>query len=227
MAKPAPALDRDAGAGSAVDGVIAHIKSGIRAGRYAPGQRLVEPDLTEALGVSRSSLREALRRLAAEGFVELQHFRGARVRKMTRADVLELTEIRAVLEGYAAATAAARIDAPGRDALLALERSADGARARDAAGYGAYNAAFHEAVLRLGRHQHLPGFVEHTRLAVFRLQFDFLLLTPARIRTSRAEHRVIAKAILKGDAVAAEAAMRGHILGNTAAILDAPEEYLG
>ena len=65
---------------STVDRVIAAVKDRIRDAQYAPGQRLVEPTLMAELGVSRGSVREALRRLAAEGFVEWERFRGARAR---------------------------------------------------------------------------------------------------------------------------------------------------
>ena len=62
---------------SAVDEVILAVKDAIREARYAPGQRLVEPELVREFGVSRGSVREALRRLAAEGLVEWERFRGA------------------------------------------------------------------------------------------------------------------------------------------------------
>jgi DNA-binding GntR family transcriptional regulator len=212
-------------AGSAVDRVVHFLRDAIRAGQFVPGQRLVEPDLIEMLEVGRSSLREALRRLEAEGVVEIQQFRGARVRQMSREDVLELNEIRAVLEGYAAASAAQRLDKAGRRALVDLEREIDRGRSPMAQTYSDYNAHFHDLILRLGGHVHLPHFIAQTRLAVFRLQFDMFLLTPSRMKHSRAEHRAIVKAILKGDAIAAEAAMRRHIGNTSAEILKAPISY--
>jgi len=212
-------------AGSAVDHVVHVLRNAIRAGQFVPGQRLVEPDLIERLEVGRSSLREALRRLEAEGVVEIQQFRGARVRQMSREDVLELNEIRAVLEGYAAASAAQRIDAAGRKALGDLERKIDRGRSPLAQSYSDYNTHFHDLILRLGDHVHLPNFIAQTQLAVFRLQFDRVLLTPSRMKRSRAEHRAIVKAILKGDPTAAETAMRRHIGNTSAEILKAPSSY--
>jgi DNA-binding GntR family transcriptional regulator len=212
----APGLESE----SAVDRVIVFIKAAIREGRFVPGQRLVEPDLTTELGVGRGSVREGLRRLAAEGFIEMQRFRGARVRRMTREDVKELNEIRAVLEGYAAATAAARIDEEGRAALLALEQGLDRAGISDPLAYGRYNERFHALIYDLGQHRHLQLFIEQTQLAVFRLQFDLVLLTPRRMAESREEHRAIVAAILKGNPREAEDAMRRHISGTTAVILD-------
>lgn len=77
---------------STVDQVIDAIKLGIRDARYVPAQRLVEPDLAREYGVSRGSVREALRRLAAEGFVNLERFRGASIIRMSRKQVVDLLE---------------------------------------------------------------------------------------------------------------------------------------
>ena len=70
---------------SAVDQVMEAVKDGIRQARYVPGQRLVEPDMMRDFAVSRGTVREALRRLAAEGFVQIELYRGASIRKMSRA----------------------------------------------------------------------------------------------------------------------------------------------
>ena len=210
---------------SAVERAILFVKEAIRRGHLVPGQRLTEPDLTQRLNVSRSSLREALRRLEAEGIVELQQFRGARVRQMSRADVLELCEIRAMLEGLAAAAAARRIDAAGRKALFALEREIDRSGRQMIAAYSDYNARFHDLIVELSGLAQLPCFIERTRLAVFRLQFDLILLRPERVKASRAEHRAIVKAIVRGAHDAAEAAMRRHIANTAVEILQAPAQY--
>ncbi len=211
--------------GLAVDRLIAGIRAQIRDGTLRPGQRLAEPELTDLFHVSRSSVREALGRLAAEGLIEVQPFRGARVRRMSREDVLELNEIRAVLEGYAAAAAARRIGSEDAAALEALEAAID-ARGPDlAAGYGDYNSAFHALIVQAGGRVHLPQFIDQTRLAVFRAQFDRMLLTPERIATSRAEHRLIVQAVILGDEAAADAAMRRHISRTMTVILSAPPEY--
>ncbi len=216
---------RDESAPSAVERAILFVKDAIRRGHLVPGQRLTEPDLTRRLNLGRSSLREALRRLEAEGIVELQQFRGARVRQMSRADVLELCEIRSMLEGLAAAAAARRINAAGRKALFALERAIDRSGRQLIAAYSDYNARFHDLIVELSGFAHLPRFIDQTRLAVFRLQFDLILLRPGRVQASRAEHRAIVKAISRGADAAAEAAMRRHIANTAAEILKAPARY--
>ncbi|HEV8016053.1 MAG TPA: GntR family transcriptional regulator [Stellaceae bacterium] len=208
---------------SAVDHVMEAIKSGIRHARYVPGQRLVEPDMMRDFDVSRGTVREALRRLAAEGFVQVELYRGASIRKMSRGEFVELNEIRALLEGYAASLAAQRMSKAERKKLLDLEQQWDRA-ARDLT-YAQYNERFHALIVEASRHKQLPNFVQQAQLAIFRLQFHRILQTPVATRRSRLEHRRIVKAVLKGDSDAAESAMRQHIQNSAVVIMDAPDEF--
>ncbi len=85
------------------------LRAAILAGEYAPRQRLVEIDLCERFGTSRFILRSALQELAAQGLVEFQRNRGARVRDVSLAEAIEITEVRILLEGHLAARAAERV----------------------------------------------------------------------------------------------------------------------
>lgn len=216
---------------SAVEAVVHSIKAGLSEGRIVPGQRLVEPDLVAALGVSRNSVREGLQRLAAEGVVELERFRGARVRRLSREDVLELNLVREVLEGAAAREAARRVDAAGRARLAAIEEDWDRTSAattseqRRGQLYGKYNQAFHDLVIELSGQRHLRTFIAQTQLALIRLEFSQLLGQPAEIERSRAQHRGIVEAILAGDGAAAERRMRAHVHSTAERILTAPQDY--
>jgi DNA-binding GntR family transcriptional regulator len=208
---------------SAVDQVIAAIKLGIEDGRYVPGQRLVEPDLMRAFAVSRSTIREALRRLASEGYLQIELYRGASIRKMSRSEFVELNELRALLEGFAAFLAAQRMGKGERKKLVELEQQWD--RGNSDLSYAEYNAQFHALIVAASRHKQLPSFVQQAQLAIFRLQFRRILQTPVATRRSRLEHRRIVKAILKSDAVTAERAMRQHIHNSAAVIMAAPDEF--
>lgn len=208
---------------SAVDQVMDAVKAGIRHARYVPGQRLVEPDMMRDFQVSRGTVREALRRLAAEGFVQIELYRGASIRKMSRDEFVELNEIRALLEGYAAALAAERISRLERKRLLDLEQQWD--RGTQHLAYAQYNEQFHALIVEASRHKQLPNFVQQAQLSIFRLQFHRILQTPVATRRSRLEHRRIVKAILKGDADAAESAMRQHIRNSAVVIMGAPDEF--
>src|SRR5512143_316988 len=92
----------------AVDRAYAVLRARITSGEYAAGDRLREEELAGTLGVSRTPVREALRRLGMEGFVVLVPHRGAHVVSWSHGDLEEIFGLRAVLEGYAARLAAQR-----------------------------------------------------------------------------------------------------------------------
>lgn len=96
--------------GDTVDRLVDWLRSGILNGRYAPGQRLVEADLTHNFKVSRGPVREAFRRLSAEGLLQMVPHRGALVRKLCYEETVEMFQIRSGLEPLAARLAAAAID---------------------------------------------------------------------------------------------------------------------
>jgi hypothetical protein len=82
-------------------------------GDYVPGQRLVEADLCARFGVNRARVRSAFQQLAAEGLVEIQRNRGARVREFSLGEAIEITEVRRVVEGLGAARAARAAELAG------------------------------------------------------------------------------------------------------------------
>ena len=208
---------------SAVDQVIEALKSGVREGRYVPGQRLSEPDMMREFHVSRGSVREALRCLEADGLVQIEFYRGARIRKMSRTEFIEANQIRGVLEGYAASLAAQSMDAAQRKRFIELEQNWD--RGSKGWTYAQYNERFHALILEASHNRQLPVHVEQVRLLVFDLQFHRIQRSPKAIKRSRLEHARVVKAILKGDASGAERAMRQHIESSGASILSAPESF--
>ena len=209
---------------SAVDQVIHAIKEGIRDARYAPGQRLVEPELMREVGVSRGSVREALRRLASEGFVEWQRYRGVSIVRMSRRQVSDFLDLRELLEGFAARRAAEKIEPQGRARLLKLERTKN-ARSIVAGNYDSYNNEFHALIVDLGRNAELPSLLNQIRLPILRLQFNKIFLYPEQIRLSRGDHDKIVSAILEGAALAAERAMRQHVRHSAECILSSPKAF--
>lgn len=208
---------------SAVDHVIESLKAGIRQGRYVPGQRLIEPDMMREFGVSRGSIREALRCLESDGLVQIEFYRGARIRKMSRHEFIEANEIRGVLEGFAASLAAQRMNATERKRLVEIEQGWE--RGGKDWTYAQYNEKFHRLIMEASHHKQLPTYVDQVHLLLFDLQFHRIERTAAATRRSTLEHGRIVKSILKGDAKTAERAMRDHIESSGAAILAAPEEF--
>ncbi|GIL00103.1 MAG: GntR family transcriptional regulator [Alphaproteobacteria bacterium] len=201
-----------AATGGKGQGIVDHLAAAIRDGRYAPGQRLVEAELTAEFGVSRGPVREALRRLAAEGLVEIVPHRGALVRRLSLTEALELFEIRTELEALAARRAAARMG----EACVRERFQRDTAPIwREAARYStadylAENRGFHAAIYAAAGNSQLARVNRQLQLALILSQIS-PALTAETIAASLAEHRAIARAIAAGDAAAAEAASRAHM----------------
>src|SRR5665647_119528 len=107
--------------GATVDYVVHHLREGILHGRYAPGQRLIEADLTHELGISRGPLREALRRLSADNLLEIVPNRGAIVRRLSMREMIELFSIRIALESHAAREATIALADPATRARFETE----------------------------------------------------------------------------------------------------------
>jgi DNA-binding GntR family transcriptional regulator len=183
----------------------------IVAGQLLPGTKLDEQELADRFGVSRTPVREALRQLAAGGFVQMRPHRGVVVAALTSAQLAEMFDVLAPLEALAARLSAERMTAAERRQLEALHQSSAPAMQRsDADAYEELNVAFHEAIFR-GSHN---GFLCDTALGVrarvrpySRGQFHLL----GRLAKSFAEHGRVVEAILRGDAIAAESSMLDHV----------------
>ena len=197
---------------TAVERAVTAIREGIRDGRYALGQRLVEAELTKVLGVSRGPLREAMWRLAGEGLVTIEPNRGVMVRRLTEQDLIEIYEIRELLEGLAARRAATRIDEDQHRALLdkANKQCRHAQRTNDVTAYMEANEAFHDTIVEISGNDRLFDLITQLRLPLFRLQFQ-RMLTPGSARQSVDEHADIYKAITDADPARAERAMRKHV----------------
>lgn len=191
--------------------VTGAIRAALLRGDYVPRQRLIEADLCEQFGAGRSGVRSALRQPATEGLVEIQRNRGARVREISFAEAVEVTEVRMVLEGLIAARAAERVSPAQAEELRAI--GADMARAvadGELMAYSDLNARLHRRVRDIAGHETANQVVERLRAQVVRHQF-MLSMVPGRARASLPQHQRIIAAIAAGDPVAAETAMRDHV----------------
>jgi DNA-binding GntR family transcriptional regulator len=190
----------------------------IVAGELGPGERLVEEELADRLGCSRGAVREAILRLGHEGLVVRERNRGARVRRLTLDEAVEVLEARAALESLAAGHAAVRrTGAEARE----LEAIVDEMAALHAAGEllaaSERNAAMHRRILEISRHVIARDICARLNSQMVRFQFR-TVLAPGRPARSLAEHRAIADAIAAQDRDAAEAAMRTHLLSVAATL---------
>lgn len=191
------------------------IRGQILAGRYRGGERLKEEAVARDLALSRTPVRDAIRRLQAEGLVLVTPNSGARVASWSEDELAEITEMRARLESLAAALAAARI-APAALAELArladaMEQAITRAGGADLDGVSACNLAFHRAIAAAAGNGRLALMIEslHALPVVIR---KFALFDRQRLLQSVAHHREIVLALRAGDAAWCEALMRAHIL---------------
>jgi len=197
--------------GEAVDAVFRTIRQGIISGRFAPGQRLVIRDLAEEIPYSRSTFREALRRLAAERLVSLIPNRGAAVQRLSPQEMADLFEIRESLEGQAARRAAEHIgEGNRRKRFLAMWEKVRRGDPADRAAFIEHNQLFHGTIVELSGNSRLPEMLDQLQIPILMFQWR-TLMTRQEIALSQEEHKTIAKAILEGRPDQAEAAMRRHV----------------
>ncbi len=211
---------------SSTDRVVNHITEGILAGRYVPGQRLVEADLTHALRVSRGPVREAFRRLDALGILSRTMHRGACVRTLTRAEAVDLMIAAEGLDGLTArlAATAVRTRKGGRD-LAALERALRPYRDReyDLAGMPQQRQRFYDILIAMTGNSQLPSLFPTMRIHLLRLQTQFYRDSDAR-RSDVEDFSAVAREVLSGDAEAAEKASTAHHRRVQRSLLNLPDE---
>ncbi|MEV8368056.1 GntR family transcriptional regulator [Microbacterium sp. NPDC064584] len=214
----------------ASDRAYAALLDQIQSGDLAPGTVLAEVEQAARLGVSRTPLREALGRLAADGLVVQQSPRVTVVSDIDVADIRALFEVRRALEETAARLAATRADADVF-AALAVEFAGVGALDRDDGrdAYYALIARFDAQLDAAIDNDYLTSALRGIRthlVRVRRLARDI----PERLAASVAEHRLIASAIADRDADLAAHATHVHLhnaLTTILASLDAPSALKG
>ena len=196
------------------------VRERIRHGRLVPGQRLVEADIVAATGASRGKVREALRRLEAEGLVTIEDFRGASVKRLGPDEVRQIYQARMALEGLAAAECAARADAGLRARLAALQGELDSVEhAADHDRFARLNEAWHRTIIEGSGNQFIAQFLTRLTVPIYRLLFS-TFYTAQRIATANADHRAITAAIVGARPEAAECAMRAHIRAGLEALIE-------
>ena len=200
--------------GSLRDSVTGALRQRIVSGVLAPGTRVVERQVAEQLGVSRVPVREALRALEREGFLEERATRGMVVRRLDPDDVAMLFAVRESLEVVLSHRLVDVLDDDGLATLDDLVAEADGhARAgRHADAVGA-NAAFHAALVDLAHSRVLSSIIEPVagRMA-------WLLNQHTEPAAMVAEHRAIVAALRSRDADRAAAVFSDHLASSRAAV---------
>ncbi len=188
----------------------AELLSSIRNGVFQPGDRLREEDASERLGLSRTPVREALRRLESDGIVEHRPRLGAVIRRLDHSEVVELYEMRVMFETKAAEMAAKHGTMAEFEVLEDLNRRIAEQREAPSAA-AALNQEFHQGLYLAGRNSFL---LESARS----LNYSLLLVGPttltdeARIDTVVAQHQAIIDGLREGEPVAAGEAAETHLM---------------
>jgi len=189
--------------------VLDNLRQAILDRHLKPGQRLIERELVEMTGVSRTSIREALRELAAEGLVTAVPNRGTVVTSVSEDEARQLYEVRAVLEGLAGRLFVENASDADRKALAKSFQKIEQLAAKGSSILAAKNA-FYEILFRGGGNEALRSVVGglHARVSVLR---SATLAVPGRTASSTEELRAILKAIEENDAEAAARACIRHV----------------
>lgn len=201
-------------------GIAARLEEDILQGKVRPGDRLDERELSEAYGVSRTPIREALQRLQASGLAVARGRQGLQVAQLSVANLLDGLTVVAELEALAAAQAARRITKDGRTVLASAYGACDqAASAGDYESFYTANLRFHDAIAAASANDMLLDTLRRLSLktAPYRRAITF---QPGRMPASQPEHAAIRDAILGRDPAKASDLMRQHVLLLTADIVD-------
>ncbi|WP_063784448.1 GntR family transcriptional regulator, partial [Streptomyces sp. SBT349] len=191
--------------------LVDRIRLAIAHGELLPGQHLVETELAASFQASRGAVRSALTALDADGLVTRTPNRGAHVRPISISEAVEITELRAVIEGLCAAKAAQRATASERAELRGLDvRMKEAADAGDTTAYSNLSQAVHLAIRELAAQTTALDVLDRLRYRSVRYQFSVALL-PGRPHQGAEEHSAIVRAVVAGKPEEAERQMRSHL----------------
>jgi len=187
------------------------LRDAIRKGVLKPGERLMEIQLAEELGVSRTPVREAIRKLELEGYVIMMPRRGTYVANLSIRDVNEVFEIRTSLDSLASGLAAERITDEELERLQRLlvligeyieENNMEKIVETD--------TEFHDILYQASRNTRLVGIIFNLREQLTRFRSTSMAY-PGRLKETLEEHRHLVEAIAQGDALEAQRAAEEHM----------------
>lgn len=206
--------------------VFESLREAIILGRLKPGERLMEIQLAEEMGVSRTPVREAIRKLELEGFVVMVPRKGAYVAGISLKDIVDVFEVRAALEGLAAGLAAERIT---DEELEQLERSLIQVNISSEGNINAFvegDSSFHNLIYLASRNQRLVQIITHLQEQIQRFRMT-TLSQPGRTKIALDEHKKIVEAISERNAELSQTLAREHIENAEQILLNALREEEG
>ncbi|MEG0923767.1 MAG: GntR family transcriptional regulator [Anaerovoracaceae bacterium] len=191
--------------------VYEELKMQILTGKVVPGTRMMEVELADDMGVSRTPVREAIRKLEKEGLVTIEPRKGAYASNISVKDMVDVLEVREDLEGLAASLAASRITKEQREELIrATQGYSDAVKANDTEKIIHYDEMFHKLIVTCSGNKTLIQFGETVQELALRFRYlyydDF-----SRYEKMPMEHKEIIDAIVSGDSESARVAADKHV----------------
>ena len=202
------------------DVVFNTLRQGILKGELEPGERLMEVQLANRLGVSRTPIREAIRKLELEGLVVMIPRKGAEVAKISEKNLQDVLELRCALEELAIELACERIS---EDMLKELDRMfiefQNGIRNVDLTVIAELDEKFHDVIYEATQNQKLIQMINNLREQMYRYRLEYI--KDANKRDAIVEdHRLILEALKNKDVETARKAVRDHIIHQRTTILE-------
>jgi DNA-binding GntR family transcriptional regulator len=208
----------------AVDSAYRAIREGILAGSFAQGSHITARQLAEATGLSRTPVREAMRRLDAEGMISLIPNRGAFVASWSDSEIEQIYELRVLLESFGAQVAAERINDEQRARLKALADEMGHLveqRPIDVEAIAEVNDKFHKGVLEACGNPRLRDLLGAIIEVPLQLS-TFRRYSIEQLRRSAAQHAELVSALMVGDGDWARSVMTAHIRSARHTLLQSP-----
>lgn len=193
------------------EAVCETLRDAIRKGILEPGERLMEVQLAEELGISRTPVREAIRKLEQEGYVIMMPRRGTYVSDISTNDVKEIFEIRSALESLAAGLAARRIEPEELETLQNLLMEIEGYIAKnDIEKIVETDIKFHGLLYKVSCNERLVNIISNLKEQLARFR-TLSMSYPGRLQETLEEHSEMVEAIANGDVSAARDAAEHHM----------------
>lgn len=193
------------------EAVCETLRDAIRKGILEPGERLMEVQLADELGISRTPVREAIRKLEQEGYVIMMPRRGTYVSDVSVSDVKEIFEIRSALESLATGLAARRIEQDELEKLQSLLTEIEGyIQKNDIEKIVETDIEFHGLLYQVSRNERLAGIISNLKEQLARFR-KLSMSYPGRLRETFEEHSEMVEAIANGDVSAARDAAEHHM----------------
>ena len=206
------------------DVVFNTLREAILTGQLKPGERLMEISLANRLGVSRTPVREAIRKLELEGLVIMIPRKGAQVAKITEKSLRDVIEIRCVLEEFAASLACERITEEGKEKLKEAHRQfVEAAQTNDIIDIVEKDEQFHDAIFQATCNDRLITIINNLREQFYRYRMEYVKdIEQHSVLVT--EHEQLLHAIFNQDSETAKQIMRTHLKNQQEGVIQAIQE---